>query len=169
MNETGTGSLVIRPCSSKRGLSLLLIFVLISLFFMALSFFIFHIAPADDSKAHTLIMIMRIISVIIIIPGIILYFVFPRVKIIFDSSRKEAVIKNGMSNRTIIPFSSLEPFQVYHLLRGYAHQYYCRNGSFGEFDDLFFSTFHGKTLKNGKRLAALTGVPLIDYNGEEVL
>jgi len=101
-------------------------------------------------------------SVITIILGIILYFVFPRAKIIFDSSRKEAIIKTGMNADTAIPFSSLQPFQIYEILRGYAHQYYCRNTSFGEFSDLFFSSSHGKTLKKAQKLASLTGATLVD-------
>jgi hypothetical protein len=165
MNASVKSSIIIRPISSKRGLSVLLFLLLIGLFFAAISFLIFVIAPGGDAKARIFMKTMGIVSLITIIIGIILYFVFPRVLIIFDSSRKEAIIKSNSNINAVVPFSSLQPFQIYELVRGYAHQYYCRNASFGEFSDLFFSTFHKKTLKKAKELALLTRAGLIDCDG----
>jgi hypothetical protein len=168
MNTSIKSSMVIRPFSSKRGLFSLLICSLIGFFFAAIVLLIFIIAPGGDAKAHALMMIMGIMSLITVVLGIILYFVFPRVKIIFDTSRKEAITKTGTNAETVVPFSRLEPFQIHEILRGYAHQYFCRNESFGEFTDLFFSSSHGRTLQKAQKLAALTGAALIDYNGNVV-
>jgi len=168
MNPSVNSSMVVRPISSKRGLLSLLFCSLFGLFLAAAVLFIFTIAPAGDAKARAMMTVMGIGSGFMIILGIILYIVFPRVKFIFNSSRKEAIIKKGRNADTIVPFSGLQPFQIYHLLRGYAHQYYCRNASFGEYSDLFFSAYHGMTLKKAKKLAALTGAALIDYDGNVV-
>jgi hypothetical protein len=161
-------TMVIRPFSSKRGLISLLVFSLIGIFFAAIVLVIYTIAPGGDPKARVLMIIMGIMSVITIIPGIILYFVFPRVKITFDSIRKEAITKAGMNAATVVSFGGLQPFQIHEILRGYAHQYYCSNASFGEFSDLFFSSSHERTLKKAQKLAALTGASLIDYDGNVV-
>jgi len=161
-------SIVIRPFSSKKGLSLLIIFLLIGLFFASIVLFIYIIAPAGEAKAGSLMSITGIMSVTSIIAGITFYFVFPAVKIIFDSSMDEVITKRRGHSDTVIPFSRLQPFRIYEQIRGYAHQYYCCNASFGEYSDLFFTSLHGKTLEKAKRLAALTGAVLIDYNGEEI-
>jgi hypothetical protein len=160
--------MVIRPFSSKRGMISLIICSLIGVFFAAIVLLIYNIAPGGDPKARVLMMIMGIMSLITIILGIILYVVFPRVKITFDSSRKEALTKTGMNAVTVVPFGSLQPFQIHEILRGYAHQYFCSNASFGEFSDLFFSASHGRTVKKAQKLAALTGASLIDYDGKVV-
>jgi hypothetical protein len=168
MNESVKSSMVIRPVSSKRGLISLLICSLIGFFFAAIILLIFIIAPGGDPKAHTLMIVMGIGSGFMIILGIILYLVFPKVKIVFDSSRKEVITKTGKNTDMVVPFSSLQPFQIYHLLRGYAHQYYCSNTSFGEFSDLFFSAYHGRALEKAKKLAELTGAILIDHDGKRI-
>lgn len=161
--------MVIRPFSSKRGLLLLLICLIIGMLFAAIVLLIFNIAPGGDAKARTLMITMGIMSVLSISLGIILYFIFPRVKIVFDSSRKEAITKTGSKPGAVVPFISLQPFQIYEILRGYAHQYYCRNESFEEFSDLFFSSSHGRTLKKAQKLATLTGALLIDFDGKRIV
>lgn len=165
MNVAVKINMVIRPLGSKRGLSALIFLSLIGCFFVLIALFVFIIAPDGDAKARTMMMIFGIMSVITIMLGIILYFVFPRVKIIFNAFRKEAIIKTGSNPNIVIPFSILQPFQVYERYYGHSPRYYCRNGSFGEFSDLFFSTFHGKTQRKAQRLAELTGVTLVD-NGK---
>ena len=169
MDKSVKKNIVIRPFSSKRGIVVLLVCTSIALLFAALSIFIIVIAPAGDAKARVLIMVLGIVSAIVLITGIILYFIFPRVKIIFDASRQEVIIKTGSNSYMVIPFTSLKPFQICEILRGYAHQYYCRNSSFGDFSDLFFSAYHERAIKKGKKLAALTGAELIDFNGKEAV
>lgn len=161
-------SIVIRPFSSKKGLSLLIIFSSIGLLFAAIVLFVYIIAPAGDAKAGSLMSIIGIMSVTSIIAGITFYFVFPAVKIIFDSSMDEVITKRRGHSDKVIPFSSLQPFSIYEQVRGYAHQYYCRNGSFGDYSDLFFSSSNRKTVEKAKRLAALTGAPLVDFEGNNL-
>jgi hypothetical protein len=160
---------VIRPFSSKRGLASLLICSLVGLFFAGITVFVLIVAPGGDAEAGALVSIMGILSVITIVLGIILYLVFPRVRIVFDTSRKEAIIKRSRGADTAVPFDRLEPFQISEILRGYAHQYYCRNGSFGEYADLFFGASHRKILERGRKLAALTNRTLIDFDGTRVV
>jgi hypothetical protein len=158
---------VIRPFSSKRGSSLLLVLGSTGVFFAAIAIFVSRVAPGDDAQARALTRAMEIAAAIMIILGAILYFAFPRVRIIFDPSRKEAMIK-GAKPGGAIPFGSLQPFRVYELVPGHAHQYFCSNASFGEYADLFFSASLGRTLKRARRLAALTGAGLVDREGRRL-
>lgn len=162
MNAPVSERIVIRPFSSKRGIYMLLGCIVMGLLFIAMAIFIFIVAPLNDRQGSILKMIMLVMSFVVTIIGITFYFIFPRNKIIFDSSRREVMTRTGRNTVTVIPFNNLQPFQIYHMLRGYAHQYYCCNASFGESSDLFFSSSHGKTLKKAQKLAELTGAALID-------
>jgi len=168
MNSSVKNSMIIRPFSSQKGFKSLTICSLIGCLFAVIDLAIFLIAPSDDPKAHAMTIAFGIASVLTITLGIILYFVFPRVKIFFDASSQAAIIQTSANADTVIPFSRLQPFQLYEKYFGYAPQYYCRNVAFGEFSDLFFSIFHSTTLKKAQKLAALTGAPLIDYDRKRV-
>lgn len=166
MNVSNNTTMIIRPFSSKKGLIILFICLLIGLFFTAIVGFLFIFTPDGDPTAQTLMTIMGTMSAITIILGIILYLVFPRAKIIFDSSRKTVTVKTNSNADSIFAFENLQSFQIYEIIRGYAHQYYCKNASFGNFSDLFFSSSHKKTLQRARKLSALTGAALIDYDGK---
>jgi hypothetical protein len=171
LNKSVQRSIVIRPFSTKRGLSILMYCSLIGLFFAAMTLFVSIIAPAGDAQAGSLITILGIVSSVTVVTGAVFFFVFPRVKIVFDSSRKEAVIVkagSSTSTRTAVSFSSLQPFHIYELVPGHAHQFFCSNASFGEFSDLFFSAYHSRTLKKALKLTALTGASLIDCDGKVI-
>lgn len=168
MNEQVKKSMVIRPFSSKRGFNLLIICMIAGFGFAAIALFISNIAPAGDPAAHRLIIVMIIMSVISETAGVVFFLVFPRVKILFDPERNEVIIKVSGKGMSAIPFSALQPFRIYEVLWGYAHQYYCRNASFGDYSDLFFSSTREKTVKRAQKIASLTKASLFDYDGREI-
>ncbi len=158
-----TTKIVIRPFASKKGS--------MSLFFCSLIGIVVLIPAIVISiliDNYKMIPFFCILSVVFIALGIVLFLVFPRVKIVFDLNSKNVVITSNKAPKQIISFDKLQPFQVYEVIRGYAHQYYCRNISFGDYSDLFFSARHVKTLKKAKKLHQLTGIGLIDIDGKFV-
>lgn len=114
---------------------------------------------------YNLMVLFSIISAAFLILGIILYMTLQRAKIVFDSKTQMAILTSNKFPQQIIPFSELQTFQIYELLRGYAHQFYCRNGSFGNYSDLFLSAHHSKAFKKAKRLINLTGGSIVDCDG----
>jgi hypothetical protein len=146
----------------------LAIFSAVAVFFMAIVLFVFFIAPAGDGQARALMWIVGSLSFVACASGVMLFLVFPRVKIVFDPSRREVFIQKGSANRVVVGFGELQPFQIYETIRGYAHQYHCRNASLGEYSDLFFSASHRTTVKKARRLATMTAVALIDCDGKDL-
>jgi hypothetical protein len=169
MNSSNSNNITLRPFSSQKGFKSLITCALISLLFAVITLFVSVIAPDAERKANIMVMAFGIVSILMIALGIILYFIFPRVTIIFDAAHQTAIIKTAANTESVIPFNSLQPFQIYERYFGYAPQYYCRNASFGKFSDLYSSTFHRKTLKMAQKLAALTCAPLFDCEGKRVI
>jgi hypothetical protein len=153
--------IVIRPFASKKGIMSLFFCSLIGIVIFALTLVISILV-----KEYQMLLFLGILSAVIIILGIVLYLLFPRVKIIFDVSSQNTIIRSSKSPEQVIPFNQLQPFMIYETIRGYAHQYYCRNNSFGDYSDLFFSARHVSTLKKAKRLAKFTGGTLIGCDGK---
>jgi hypothetical protein len=155
--------IVIRPFSSKRGIGSLYICTLIATVTLVTSITIMTL-----TANYKMLFLFIIISLVLLIPGIILFFIFPRVKIVFDPLQRNVTVKSNKTQDKIILFTDLQPFRIYEVLRGYAHQYYCNNASFGEYSDLFFSSLPKKILKKAKQLQKLTGAMLINYDGDRV-
>lgn len=158
-----TTKIVIRPFASKKG-SMSLFFC--SLIGMVVLIFAVFLTLLTGEKE--ILLIMGIMAAVFILLGVILFLIFPRVKIVFDAISQNATIHSNKSPQKVVPFYSLQPFQIYEVLRGYSHQYYCRNMSFGDYSDLFFSARHVSTLKKAKKLNKLTGGTLIDINGRNI-
>jgi hypothetical protein len=157
----GNKPVVIRPFGSKKGIISLFILLLIAAITFTAALVMMILIDH-----YRMFPFFCIISGIFIILGVVLFLIFPRVKLVFDPLPGNVTVKSNKSNDQVIPFGSLEPFRIYEVLRGYAHQYYCRNGTFGEFSDLFFGTLHKGVLKKAKKLVKLTGGTLIDYDGK---
>jgi hypothetical protein len=155
--------IIIRPFDSKKGIMSLFFCSLIGIVIFALTLVISILV-----KEYKMLLFLGILSAAIIILGIALYLIFPRVKIIFDALGQNAIIISSKSPEQVIPFNQLQPFIVYEVIRGYAHQYYCRNRSFGSYSDLFFSARHVSTLKKAKKLAKFTGGTIIDCDGNNI-
>jgi len=159
----GNKPIIIRPFGSKKG-----IWSLFTLLLIAIVTFTPAIVIMKLINNYRMLPLFCILSGVFIVLGIILFLIFPRVKLVFDPLQGNVTVKSNKSADQVIPFSSLEQFRIYEVLRGYAHQYYCMNGAFGEFSDLFFGTLHKGVLKKAKNLVKLTGGTLIDYDGKIV-
>jgi hypothetical protein len=157
----GNKQIVIRPFGSKKGIISLLILLLIAVVTFMIAMVIMILI-----NNYRMLPVFSVISGVFIVLGIVLFYIFPRVKLVFDPLQRNVTVKSNKLNDQVIPFISLEPFRIYEVLRGYAHQYYCMNGAFGQFSDLFFGTFHNRVLKKAKDLVKLTGGTLIDYDGK---
>jgi hypothetical protein len=155
--------IVIKPFASKKGSMSLFFCSLIGIVLFGIALFI---TTMIDN--YEMLPLFGIISSVFIVLGIVLFLIFPRVKIVFDSMSKNVTLSSNKSQDQVIPFSQLQTFQIYEVIHGYSHQYYCKNNSFGKYSDLFFSARHGKTLKKTKKLLMLTGGTLIDIDGKLV-
>ncbi len=142
-----TSKIVIRPFASKKGNMSLFFCSLIGIVVLILAIVLTLLTGEKE-----ILLTMGIMAVVFILLGVVLFLIFPRVKIIFDTSSQNGVIHSNKSAQKVIPFYSLQPFQIYEVLRGYSHQYYCRNQSFGDYSDLFFSARHIRTLKKTKEI-----------------
>jgi hypothetical protein len=154
---------VIRPFGSKRGIISLLVLLLVAVATLATAVVIMVLI-----HDYRMLPLFCAISGVFIVLGGVLFCLFPRVKLVFEPLQGNVTVKSKKLADQVIPFGSLEPFQIYEVLRGYAHQYYCKNGTFGQFSDLFFGTLHKGVLKKAKKLARLTGGVLFDYDGKSV-
>jgi hypothetical protein len=155
--------IAIRPFASKKGSVSFFICSLVGIVLFIIAFFI-----TTMINNYEMLPLFGILSSVFIILGIVLFLLFPRVKIVFDSVSQNVTISSNKLPDQVIPFSELQPFQIYTVIRGYSYQYYCRNMSFGDNSDLFFSARHGKTLKKAKKLIMLTGGALLDYDGKRI-
>ncbi len=158
-----TTILIIKPFASKTGSSLFLMFVIAGVLVFAGALIITTLI-----NDYSMLLIFGGLSAVLLGAGEMFYILLPRVKIAFDSTTRIATVKSSKEPTQQIPFDQLQPFQIYEVIRGYAHQYYCRNASFGKYSDLFFSARHTATLKRAKQLQKFTGVDLIDYDGRVV-
>jgi hypothetical protein len=159
----GNRPVVIRPFGSKRGIVSLLVLLLIAVVTFVAALVIMVLI--DD---YRMLPLFCAVPGLFIVLGGILFCIFPRVKLLFDPLQGNVTVKAKKQADQVIPFGSLEPFQIYEVLRGYAHQYYCMNGSFGQFSDLFFGALHKGVLKKATKLARLTGGVLLDYDGNSI-
>ena len=157
--------MVIRPLSSRRGTMSLLVCLIIGLVMLGLSL---ALRWAGIMKARELVMMTWITAPIVGL-GLLLYLVFPKARLIFDSRSQTVTIRSYRRPDRSIPFASLQPFLLVEMVRAYAHQYYCRNNSFGEFSDLFFSVFYRRTRRQAERLASLCQSRLIDLDGRTIV
>jgi len=108
-------------------------------------------------KKAEMLLFMGVFSAVVLSLGIVLYFVFPRVKIVFDPAREMALIKSGKKEDRAVPFHAIRPFTITEIARGYARQYMLSSPSFGEYSDLFCSAFRSRCEKKAKRILAVTG------------
>jgi hypothetical protein len=159
----GNRPIVVRPFGSKRGIVSLLVLLSIAVVTFVLALVIMVLV--DD---YRMLPIFCAIAGVFVVLGGVLFCIFPRVKLVFDPLRGEVIVKSTKQTDQVIPFGSLEPFRIYEVLRGYAHQYYCMNGSFGQFSDLFFGALHKGVLRKATKLARLTGGVLLDYDGSSI-
>jgi hypothetical protein len=161
--------IAIRPFVTQKGKKSLLYCIMIGVFFLAFGIFISAIAPSNDKTANSMKFLFGIIALIIFVLGFVLYLIFPKTTITFDNIKKEATIKNGRNNVLILAFSSLQPFVINEILRGYSHQYFCYNKSFGDYSDLFFSSNCKMVIRRAKELANITESSLYNYDGKKIM
>ncbi|MCU0848489.1 MAG: hypothetical protein MUD12_11435 [Spirochaetes bacterium] len=147
-------TMTLRPYASQKGTMSLFVCGLTAFFTFALTLALFFITGQKEAK---ILLFMGVFSAVILSLGIVLYLVFPRVKIIFDPAREMALIKSGKKEDRAVPFHAIRPFMITEIVRGYAHQYMLSNPSFGEYTDLFCSTFRSRCEKKAKRILAVTG------------
>jgi hypothetical protein len=169
MSSISKAKITIRPFVTQKGRKSLLYCTTIGVLFLAFGIFISTIAPSNDKTANSMKLVFGIISVIIFILGFILYLIFPKTIITFDKNKREASIKNGKNNNVILAFSSLQPFEINEILRGYSHQYFCSNKSFGIYSDLFFGSNSKIILRRAKELVNITESSLYNYDGKKIM
>jgi hypothetical protein len=169
MSNLKTTRIIIRPFVTQKGRKSLLYCIMIGVLFLAFGVFISVIAPSNDKTAKSMKFLFGIIALIVFILGFILYLLFPKTIITFDNIKKEATIKNGRNNVVILAFNSLQPFVINEILRGYSHQYFCCNKSFGDYSDLFFSSNCKMVIRRAKELVNITESSLYNYDGSKIM